>query len=493
MNAETAAVSVVSLLLTLAAHANAGKLTIGLTRTADPIEGVEIPAAAKTAPLVVLIAGPNSADTAKQIANYEAIPQNRRKFRLVAISLANLQGTQLTFPPTGLAYKENPESHYVWRWLGLHAPDLVLVAGDDSGLINALSANSVAGVGTIPARRLEPAQQLSTAAANLKPSEARNEMDRRSRRTPAQLARELELTYGHEWPDAVYVPGMALIGRMRLGHVTDVQRIVAPFLKGKNPLEKATGSHLAGHLVFAELAERTGDTRYTDLVRNAADLGFTNGQKNEAMPFHNEMSDAVFMSCPILARAGKLTGDRKYFDMALQHFRFMEKLCLRPDGLYRHSPLDEAAWGRGNAFPALGLALTLSDTPVDHPAHAAMLQAFRNLAATLLKAQNEDGMWRQVVDKPGAYSEFSATAMIGTALHRGIRKGWLDRTTYRPAVDSAWRAIRARVKEGIVVDVCESTGKQKSLQDYLNRVAILGKDQRGGGMAFLFAAELSKK
>ena len=83
--------------------------------------------------------------------------------------------------------------------------------------------------------------------------------------------------------------------------------------------------------------------------------------------------------------------------------------------------------------------------------------------------------------------------MIGTALHRGIRKGWLDRTTYRPAVESAWRALLARVKDGAVVDVCESTGKQKTLQDYLNRVAILGKDQRGGGMAFLFATELAEK
>ena len=81
------------------------------------------------------------------------------------------------------------------------------------------------------------------------------------------------------------------------------------------------------------------------------------------MPFHNEMSDAVFMGCPILAKAGKLTGEQKYFDMALRHFRSMANLCRRSDGLYRHSPLNEAAWGRGNAFPALGLALSLTDFP----------------------------------------------------------------------------------------------------------------------------------
>ena len=68
------------------------------------------------------------------------------------------------------------------------------------------------------------------------------------------------------------------------------------------------------------------------------------------------MSDAVFMNCPILASAG-------YYDKALQHLRYMQKLCLRPDGLYRHSPLNDAAWGRGNAFPALGLSWTLMKTP----------------------------------------------------------------------------------------------------------------------------------
>ena len=77
------------------------------------------------------------------------------------------------------------------------------------------------------------------------------------------------------------------------------------------------------------------------------------------MPFHNEMSDAVFMAGPILAATGKLTGERKYFDAAATHFASMRKLCLRDDGIYRHSPLCEAAWGRGNGFPALGLAWAL--------------------------------------------------------------------------------------------------------------------------------------
>ena len=69
---------------------------------------------------------------------------------------------------------------------------------------------------------------------------------------------------------------------------------------------------------------------------------------------HGEMSDAYFMATPLLAKVGKLTGEQKYFDLALRHIHFLENLVLRDDGLYRHSPLTDAAWGRGNAFPALG-------------------------------------------------------------------------------------------------------------------------------------------
>jgi len=231
------------------------------------------------------------------------------------------------------------------------------------------------------------------------------------------------------------------------------------------------------------LAERTGDPAYVALVRRAADI---------AMPMHDEMSDAVFMGCPILAAAGKLTGEARYFDMALAHLRNLERLCLRPDGLYRHSPLNDAAWGRGNAFPALGMALALSRIPAAHPAFPDLLAAFRRLLAVLARYQDEDGMWRQAIDNPGAWPEFSATAMIGAAMRRGVRRGWLEAREYQPRIDRAWQAVSARTSpEGVLTDVCESTGKQKLASDYLRRAAILDRDPRGGAMALLFAVEMA--
>jgi rhamnogalacturonyl hydrolase YesR len=210
----------------------------------------------------------------------------------------------------------------------------------------------------------------------------------------------------------------------------------------------------------------------------------------DSMPLHEEMSDSVFMACPILASAGKLTGQFKYFDMAARHFAFMQKLCLRQDGLYRHSPLNEAAWGRGNAFPALGLAWTLSDLPNQHPDFSRMLRAFQDHMAALVPFQDANGMWREVIDQRGSYPEYSSTAMIATAMLRGMQHGWLNSAAYQPRIDKAWRAILARTgADGRLMDVCESTGKQKSLKDYLHRAAILDRDARGGAMALLFATE----
>ena len=45
--------------------------------------------------------------------------------------------------------------------------------------------------------------------------------------------------------------------------------------------------------------------------------------------------------------------------------------------------------------------------------------------------------------------------------------------------------------DGTLLDVCESTNKQRSLDDYLRRAALTGRDPRGGAMALLFATDMA--
>jgi rhamnogalacturonyl hydrolase YesR len=172
----------------------------------------------------------------------------------------------------------------------------------------------------------------------------------------------------------------------------------------------------------------------------------------------------------------------------------MLRLNLRPDGLHQHSPLDPAgtAWGRGNGFPALGLALCLSDLPPNNPHHPYFLDVYRKHIAAMIPHQDEMGMWHQVVDHPESYREFTATCMTTFAIARGMRRGWLDVDSHTPLVRRAWKSIQCRIGNGPdLVDVCTGTGKQPSFRRYLDRKAILGRDDRGGAMALLVSTELA--
>jgi rhamnogalacturonyl hydrolase YesR len=480
----------------------ADRWTIGLSSSGMPIDALVVPGPSPAAPTVLLVGGlegkdQSAATVAREVAAFERLPQNRRRFRLLAIAMANPEAQPLQLPPAGVAYREHVESHVLWRWIGSHGPDLVLVAGADGGLADALSANIVADVGRIPARRVDAAATkiLDGVPARIEPSEASQELARRAARSPRAFAEELARVYGHDFTPPTYIAAMALIGRLRLGEDADVIRILTPYLDGTtDSFARPSQSSLAAHMLFFELARRTGDARAKKLVVRAADSGFTeSGELREFMPLNGGWSDSLFMDVPILAKAGALTGDRRYFDMAARHVAFMQRIVLRPDGLYRHQASADAAWGRGNAFAALGLALTLSEFAADHPAYGSLVASLQRHMAMLARFQDENGMWRNVIDRPGAYPEYSATAMIAAAMVRGIRAGWLDRAVYQPIVDRAWHAILLRTSsDGRLIDVCESTGTRGLTNDgYLHRAAILGRDDRGGGMAMFLATELA--
>jgi rhamnogalacturonyl hydrolase YesR len=451
-----------------------------------------------THPLRVLLIGRSEQALARIFAWFQS-PASGLSARFTLTAVRD-PAPDATYPPPGDAYAAAPEAHCLWRWTGLLAPDLVLIEGtaarpDDLG--SQLGRVAAAGVGTMPVLRLARLSEAAVAAALAGwqggPSPARMEIWRRLARTPEEIARQLGARYANHLDQAVYIPALALIGRLRLGETEAVEAIVAPYLDGRRQaLAGLTSSHFGGHLLFGELAAVTGKTAYLDLARAAADLAFdAQGNAREAMPLHDEMSDSLFLACPLLAQVGALTGNPKYAAMCVRHMRFIRQRTWRGDGLYRHSPLDEAAWGRGNGFAALGLALTLDYLPADDPRRPEVLEAFRAHMRALLAHQDATGMWHQVIDVPGSYRELSATCMIATALARGLRKRWLPAAPYGAALARAWHAIRARMSfDGELVDVCTGTGKQDSLQAYLARPALLGVDPRGGAMALTIATEL---
>jgi rhamnogalacturonyl hydrolase YesR len=500
------------------APADEVRSALGVTRQGMSIDALLVPeslAPASAKPRVLLIGGLDgrAESVAAVTATLQALRADAKIGPRVAVSAVpnarpDASALAPSFPPAGEAYlkPETDVAHYLWRWIGMQAPDLVLIvaaAGDASAasLAKALGETAPCGMGTIPATVIATGSAV-TLPETIAPSPARQEWRRRVARTPVEVATELAAVYGQKMDPVMYIPALAVVGRVRLGELTgdatalaDAERIGAPFRDGGKESMPANGngSTISGHLLFSELARRTSDAKWTALAKKAADSGFeADGRPKVSMPFHSEMSDSVFMGCAILAEVGALTGDTKYFEQCLRHLRFMQALCLRPDRIYRHSPLDETAWGRGNGFPALGHALSLSALPADSAEHAAFLASYRRHLQALKKHQDPTGAWHQVIDHPESYAEFTSTCMISFAIVRGLRRGWLDAGEWQPVVDKAWTAIKSRIgPDGQLVDVCTGTGKMKSLRDYYDRTAILGRDERGGAMALMLATELA--
>lgn len=397
------------------------------------------------------------------------------------------------FPPSGEAFIDDPEAYAIWRWIGLIAPDVVFVPDSPEGkaLGKALTEAPPAGVGMVNVflTNAEADGSTRTVVLPLKTdhiANAKQSMISRLARTPREVFSQLSANYGHQY-DGSYIDSTALIAKRNANVIEESEKLAGEYLRTATMPEN--GGDIAGTLLFQNLEDEASRKRIIEV----ANLAFAqDGTPLEAMPTHQEMSDAIFMACPLLTAAGAITGEQRYFDQTVQHFKFIQSKCQREDFIYRHSPLSDAAWGRGNGFPALGLASVLEHFPETHSDYPFLIEAYKNHLGALSKHQALDGMWHQIIDLPDSYAELTATCMISAAITKGIRHGWLDQAEWLPSVNKAWEAVKARVDlEGATfINVCTGTGKQKSIEDYYNRKAILGRDARGGAMALLFTSEI---
>ena len=445
------------------------------------------------------------------------------------------------FPPAdGFFFDpEQPESRYLWRWACFQAPGLVLelkAGGSTSwqanasagGLGEALGAEAIGqdgslpaaiGVGTpdnlgpIPGLRLTttPEQlpseldRLWSAVANLdvmdRVSPARRALDARRQRSYLDVARTLATAYGHELDPVNYTQGVGISGRLRLAELDpetespagEIAALVSSRMSGETPWfgDNPGGANLAGLIWAGELAEATGDDRYSRLIVDVAER-YRPGEGNGAPPPCDPdfRTEDMFMAGAMLGRAFRQTGESRYLDLLVKFL--LNGGIQQENGLFWHCRSAPFFWGRGNGFAALGLTETLTYLPEDHPDRDALTLMCRRLLDALVGVQRPSGMLLQLLDFPGSYQEHTSTSMFGYSLARGLRLGWLD-PSYIPALELAWQGVSERVDDqGNVVDGCTGTGVQTSVKEYLDRPAIFGFDDRTGSMALWFAAEMER-
>jgi rhamnogalacturonyl hydrolase YesR len=489
----------------------------GTTRADTPLLTIENPSAfdPDVARLRVVFVGGLDGDEASARAVLAAVrwfkitapAAIRARWNVSALPLADpdhhADGHPFAFPPDSGFFNDadQPESRYVWRWIAYQAPDLVIdvradAASPDS-LATALADPHASGLGAVPVEVIRASDAMRAVpkilAGARNRSALRDAITSRVTRGPLATARILARRYP-QTPSMSYIPAVAWINTLRLATITgeDAWRVKVrdqthPWIAGGTVAadDRKQLTSLAGYAIFGEIAVTDGNATARALLHESA--GIVAARKPDGVyEAGRGWTDDMFMATAVLAR----TGDGHLLDLAARQLIDYAGRLQRPDGVFMHAVDGPVAWGRGNGFAALGLMEALSAIPQPHPSRARLLEIYRRQMAAMKANQAPDGTWREIIDNPGAYREETATAMLLTAMSRGVRLGWID-TSYRPIIVRAWRALSAHVADdGALVDVCTGTGAGPTPRYYLDRAAIDGPDDRGGAMALLASIEM---
>ena len=454
--------------------------------------------------------------------------------------LNNIGNPVYVFPPAPKSFHEleNPEELYIWRWITLDAPDLVIElvettknetcvqsiglpeadkfqfidssCEEDNSLLAALASGLGPTPGSIPGIRIttqndnanEILKQIIEKISRTKPtpSEASLQLQNQNRRNAKEVSNKLAQVYGFKLDQPInYVQGVAISGRLRLraidndypDPVGDITTLV-DFLTKDEEFDKNnnSGPNLAAMCWTEELYESSNDTKWKELLIKAANTYEKVPKGISPKPCHPDFGcEDMFFISAILGRAFKVTDDISYVNAFVDFL--LEAEVQQDDGLFWHSRTPPYVWGRGNGFSALAYSEALTYMPNNYPRRKQILDIHTRHLAGMINNQLPNGTWSQLIDLPGTYQELSVTCMVGYALARGIRKGWLD-NSFMPALEKTWSAAKKRISDnGDLVDVCSGTGFQQKRSDYIYRKAEYGYDDRGGSMAIWFSTEMA--
>jgi|SRR5436190_1193114 len=283
------------------------------------------------------------------------------------------------------------------------------------------------------------------------------------------LARKLEVEEGKR-KSVIYPEVCAWYGSLTLAQMTNDTDLRSRLIKKFEPLMTPEGSKMISqdaHVdmrVFGtlplEIYLQTKEKRYLDLGQGLANHQWDKTTPDGITAEARYWIDDMFMITAVQVQAYRATRDPKYLDRAaLTMAAYLDKL-QQPNGLFFHAADSPFYWGRGNGWVAAGMTELLRSLPKNHPRRARVLAGYRKMMASLLKYQNEDGLWRQLVDHPDVWAETSSTGMFTFAMVTGVKNGWLPAKTYGPAARRAWLGLIKHVDaEANVTDVCVGTNK----------------------------------
>ena len=215
--------------------------------------------------------------------------------------------------------------------------------------------------------------------------------------------------------------------------------------------------------------------------------------------------DALFMAPPTLVKLAKVLNDPSYLrlcDKLYQEsygllYNRKERLFARdatylPDAqgnVKKEANGERIFWGRGNGWVMAGLARMLEDMPASYASRIYYVDLFTEMAGRLKDLQQPDGLWRTSLLDPASYpgGETSGTGFICYALAWGINNGLLDKDTFLPVVQSAWRGLNQLISEEGRLGWVQPIGKDPKKNFDANT-----SEAYGSGAYLLAASEVIK-
>jgi len=239
-----------------------------------------------------------------------------------------------------------------------------------------------------------------------------------------------------------------------------------------------------------ELYLQTKKPEYLQIPLMLADDEWENPRNDGLTKYSRFWTDDVYMVCVLQIQAYKATGKEIYLERAItQMLAYSEKL-QQQNGLFQHTLKSPVFWGRANGWAASALTNILDNTPKTHPKYQALLDSYLKLMNALLKYQNDNGLWHQVILDDGSFEETSCTAMFVYSFAAGVHSGRLDKK-FMHAAEKGWKGLTAQIENGLLKEVCCGTDESSIYNHYLNRPRITG-DFHGMAPLLWAAAELIK-
>lgn len=207
-------------------------------------------------------------------------------------------------------------------------------------------------------------------------------------------------------------------------------------------------------------------------------------------------ADDLYMSVPYLARMGKLTGEKKYFDFAIQQVEsFNRYIYDATTGLYFHAFYNDenmngvGRWGRCNGWVALAQVELLDNLPANHPKRPELIKLLLRQIVGYSRYQDTSGMWHQVLDRPESYPESSVTSMFVYAVAKAVNEGWINKR-FITIAQNGWEALCNRITaDGQVPDICIGTSVEEDIRYYFIRPKE-ANDTHGLGAFLMAGAEM---